>query len=193
MKNTVFYLVLFLSLSYLTSCAPPAQPTNPPPSLKISDLEGVWATHYSLGTTDTIIINSDGTFQQVFEDSHEEYLFDSGWSQWTLEKLPNGTVRLHLHGGRYYLDGISLAETNGRKNPDHPCLEEDCTWGLKPRSFYDPFTDEPVQMVNELILVILVDARGNLILHHIWTSSDRGFLLIDKDREIFYREISKSP
>ena len=30
MKNTVFYLVLFLSLSYLTSCAPPAQPTNPP-------------------------------------------------------------------------------------------------------------------------------------------------------------------
>ncbi len=30
MKNTVFYLVLFLSLSYLTSCAPPAQPTFPP-------------------------------------------------------------------------------------------------------------------------------------------------------------------
>jgi hypothetical protein len=30
MKNTVFYLVLFLSLSYLTSCASPAQPTNPP-------------------------------------------------------------------------------------------------------------------------------------------------------------------
>src|SRR5688572_2069833 len=30
MKNTVFYLVLFLSLSYVTSCAPPAQPTNPP-------------------------------------------------------------------------------------------------------------------------------------------------------------------
>ena len=30
MKNTVFYLVLFISLSYLTSCAPPAQPTDPP-------------------------------------------------------------------------------------------------------------------------------------------------------------------
>src|SRR5688572_11850335 len=30
MKNTFFYLVLFLSLSYVTSCAPPAQPTNPP-------------------------------------------------------------------------------------------------------------------------------------------------------------------
>jgi hypothetical protein len=30
MKNTVFYLVLFLSLSYVMSCAPPAQPTNPP-------------------------------------------------------------------------------------------------------------------------------------------------------------------
>ena len=30
MKNTIFYLVLFLSLSYVTSCAPPVQPTNPP-------------------------------------------------------------------------------------------------------------------------------------------------------------------
>ena len=30
MKNTVFYLVLFLSLSYVTSCAPPAQPTALP-------------------------------------------------------------------------------------------------------------------------------------------------------------------
>src|SRR5687767_5918634 len=30
MKNTFFYLVLFLSLSYVTSCAPPAQPTDPP-------------------------------------------------------------------------------------------------------------------------------------------------------------------
>lgn len=29
MKNTVFYLVLFLSLSCLPSCAPPDQPTAP--------------------------------------------------------------------------------------------------------------------------------------------------------------------
>ena len=150
-KKSVIAIALFVLVAFMlmvNACS--INPTNPSPSLKVSDLEGVWATHYSPGTTDRIIINSDGTFQQVFEDSHEEYLFDSGWSQWTLEKLPNGTVRLHLHGGHYYLDGISLAETNGRKNPDHPCLGEDCTWGLEPRSFYDPFTDELVQMVDEL-------------------------------------------
>lgn len=30
MKTTVFYLIIFLSLRYVTSCSPPAQPTDPP-------------------------------------------------------------------------------------------------------------------------------------------------------------------
>ena len=30
MKKTAFYLILLLSLSYVTGCAPPAQPTEPP-------------------------------------------------------------------------------------------------------------------------------------------------------------------
>lgn len=30
MKKAAFYLILFISLSYLTSCKPPAQPTNSP-------------------------------------------------------------------------------------------------------------------------------------------------------------------
>src|SRR5688572_4826757 len=29
-KKTAFYLMILFSLSYVTSCAPPAQPTNPP-------------------------------------------------------------------------------------------------------------------------------------------------------------------
>ncbi len=189
--SIILFTLIIASLLVAKACS--TNLDNPPPSLRISDLEGVWRTHYSPGTTDIIIIRSDETFKQVFEDSDEEYIFDSGWNHLTLEKSQNGTIRLHLQGGRYYLEGISVAETNGRKNPDQPCLGTDCTWGLKPRSFYDPFADELVQMVNELILVVKGDSKGNLTLHHIWTSSDRGFLLIDKDREIFYREANKSP
>lgn len=186
---TMLFILIILVLT-VNSCS--IRFTNPSPNLESSDLEGMWTAHYSLGTTDTITLKPDGTFRQIFRDADEEYVFDSGRNHWTLEKLPNGIIRLHLYGGRYYLDGISLAEANGRKNPDDPCLDTDCAWGLQPRSFYDPFGNELLQMVDELILVAQVDAAGNLILHHVWTSSDRGFLLIDKDREIFYRETSKS-
>jgi len=162
--------------------------TNPSPNLKSSDFEGVWMTHYSRGTTDTITINADGTFRQVFENSRQDYVFDSGWNHWALEKLQNGELRLRLQGGRFYNEGITLAERKGRKDPSHPCLDTDCTWGLESRSFYDPFADELVEMADKLVLVVVLDSRGNLILHHVWSTSDRGFLLFNKDSEIFNRE-----
>lgn len=184
--RTITLLILGSFILIVNACS--TKPVNPSPSLMISDLAGTWTTQYTLGTTDTITINSDGTFNQLYEDTRKEYVFNSGWNQLTLEKLTSGITRLHLFGGRYYLEGISLAETNGRKKPDEPCLGTDCTWGLTPRSFYDPYAEEIVQMVDELLLVIQVDSRGNFMLHHIWTSSDRGFLLIDEDREIFSRK-----
>jgi hypothetical protein len=161
---------------------------NPPTDLKASDLEGVWVTHYARGTTDTITINDDRTFRQVFEDSRDGYVFDSGWNQWTLEKLESGETRLHLQGGRFYSEDITLAERNGRKDPNSPCLESDCTWGFEPDPFYDPFADELVDMVDKLILVVLLDSRDNLILHHMWSSVDSGFLLFNKDSEYFIRD-----
>ena len=102
-------------------------------------------------------------------------------------------VRIHLYGARYYLAGIELAETNGRRELKNPCLTRtDCSWGLEPREFYDPFIDELVQMVDELILDVRVDGSGNLVLHHMWTSSDRGFALIGGNEEIFFRTASAS-
>lgn len=160
--------------------------TNPP-DLQSSDLEGLWLTHYTSRTTDTITIKADETFRQVFKNSRQNYVFDSGWNKWTLEKLQNGETRLHLQGGRFYLEGIPLAEKNGRRNPGNPCLGGDCSWGLGPDPFYDPFSDELVEMVDKLVLVVLLDSRGNLILHHIWSSSDNGFLLFNKDMEYFTR------
>jgi hypothetical protein len=161
--------------------------TQPHPDLESSELEGIWITHYSRGTTDTITLNSDGTFRQVFEDSRRDYVFDSGWNSWTLERLQSGEIRLHLQGGRFYLEDIQLAERNGRRDPDNPCLDVNCKWGLQPDPFYDPFANELVEMVDKLVLVVLLDSRDNLILHHVWSTSDRGFLLFDKDMEYFKR------
>ena len=157
--------------------------TNPSHDLKNLDLEGEWVTHYSGGTTDTLTINSNGTFRQVFENSRQDYVFNSGWNMWTLERLENGVFRLHLQGARFYNEGNSLAERNGRKNPGSPCLDTDCEWGFQPDPFYDPFTDELIEMVDKRVLVVLLDSRENLILHHVWSSSDRGFLLFNKDHE----------
>jgi hypothetical protein len=183
--------VFVILLAMLNSCS--TRFINPPSDLSISDLQGVWIARYSKESTDIITINSDTTYNQVFKDDIQNYVFDSGWSTLTLEDLPNGMKRLHLDGARYYAEGIFLAETNGRKNPDTPCLEEDCTWGLQARLFYDPFADELIQMVDRLILVVLVDPQGNLVLHHLWTSSDRGFLIISWDREVFYRDAATFP
>jgi hypothetical protein len=154
---------------------------NPPQNLTLMDLVGKWTASYSPDKIDSINIDADGNFTQIYENTHIKYVFKSEKNQLALEKLTNGIIRLHLPGGRYYLEGISVAETNGRSVSNEPL-------GLKYSPFYDPFANTAVKMVDELILVVKVDTKGNLILHHMWTSSDRGFLIFNADREIFYRE-----
>jgi hypothetical protein len=175
-------IVLTLIVTATFACGQADQFASPL-TVSVSDLEGVWEARYVFGN-DMLTIKSDGTFRQVYENSRENYVFDSGWNQWTLEKLPNEIVRLHLQGGRYYPAGISLAEMDGKI----PCIENDCTLEGLPHGFYDPFAEEIVYMINELLLVVKLDPMNNLILHHVWTSSDEGFALIGGDKEIFYRE-----
>ena len=190
--NTGKYLAIGIALTLIVIatlvCVRTNQFTNPS-SLKMSDLEGVWVAHYASGMNDILTLKADGTFRQVFENSREKYVYDSGWNQWTLEELPKGIVRLHLKGGRYYLAGISFGENDGKI----PCIGNDCTLEGWPRGFHDPFADEIVYMVDELLLVVQIDSTNGLILHHMWTSSDRGFLVIGGDREIFFRETNVTP
>lgn len=154
---------------------------NPSPNLSLLELTGTWTTQYSPDETDTITIDADGNFSQLYRNIEKEYVFNSGKDQASLEKLTTGIIRLHLPGGRYYLEGIKLAETNGRIEQNEPL-------GLIDRPFYDPFADATVKMVDELVLIVLVNPKGDLILHHLWRSSDRGFLVFNADSEIFYRE-----
>ena len=176
-------IALMLTVFGAIACGGANEFTNPH-NLETSDLAGVWIATYASGETDKLTINADGTFRQIFESARENYSFDSGWNQWTLEELPSGIFRLQLQGGRYFLTGVSFGETDGKI----PCIGSDCTLEGVPYGYYDPFANEVVHMSGQLILIIKQDSNNRLILHHVWTSSDRGFLLFGGEKEIFYRK-----
>ena len=166
-KHVLSQIILPVVCLLLVSCSEPLG--SPTTTVQISDLIGTWVAHYGEGRTDTITLKSDGTFKQVYQDVKNNYAFETPCNEWNLEHLPNGVLRMHLHGARYYLEGITIAEKDGRKDPKNPCLTpEDCTWGLEPLFFYDPYTDELVKMIDELLLDVRADEAGNLLLHHLW-------------------------
>jgi hypothetical protein len=190
-KNLLLLIIRLAFCLLLVSCSEPlGGPTTP---VQISDLTGTWVAHYGEDTTDTIVLKDDGTFRQVYQDVNKNYIFETTWNEWNLDQLPSGVIRIHLHGARYYLEGIIIAEKDGRKDPENPCLTpDDCTWGLEPLLFYDPYAHELVEMLDELLLDVRADKSGNLLLHHLWTSSDRGFAIIGGKQELFFRSTPTS-
>lgn len=178
-KNSLVIVSSLLCLLGLLIQGCSNKSTYPSSDLTLSDLAGTWVAQYSPDEIDTIAIDVDGTFTQFYEDTKSGYIYKSEKDLAYLAIL-NG-FQLHFPGGRYYLEGIELAESDGTVILNAPL-------GERHIPFYDPFTDTIVKMVDELILVIRMKPDGTLILHHIWTSSDRGFLLFNGDNEIFFRK-----
>lgn len=163
---------------------------NPPATLQVSDLSGIWEAHYNSGGVDRLVITPESTFQQSY--SQLGYSFKTEWSKLRMERFPDGRVRLHLEGARYYLEGIEFAELNGRR---YPCPAEDldkCLGRLEmgPFHFYDPIVRDFVEMLGKLVLNVRSDSSGQLILMHMWTSSDDGFPIIGEDETEFHRIMS---
>lgn len=161
--------------------------SNPPSTFQNSDLANTWEVRYGERGIDRLILKQDGTFKQIYQDyTEEDYVYETSWNEWWVERSSNGKVLVHLQGARYYLAGIRIAELDGMGNP---CPEEspDCYSGHNPRSFYDPIADDTIHMVKELVLNVRSDSSGDLLLHHMWISSDRGFALIGGEREEFRR------
>ncbi len=185
MKNELIrYLILFTCISYLSAgCT--AGYKNPPKDIDGFSLIGTWRTEYGGHQIDTIVISDDRTFIQRFEDTKNDYLFETE-GEWYLERLSDGSVYLHLVNGRYYVAGITRAERDGR---GLPCTQEfpDCWWENEPFLFYDPYSDRFVEMVDKLVLTIRVDYTGNIVLHHLCTSSDGAFAIIGYEKDIFYK------
>jgi hypothetical protein len=152
----------------------------PPPTFHDSDLVGTWETRYAgwpVGDLDRLTLREDGTFRQVYENYIlKDYIYETQWEEWWVEHLPDGEVRVHLEGARYYASGITIAELDGLGLPC-PTSQPGCTGEprLPPHSFYDPFAREYLYMEGELVLNVRVDSAGELLLHHMWWHSDRGF------------------
>jgi len=161
----------------------------PPASLQESDLLGTWQTSYWRSGVDTLIIRKDGTFKQIYRSMREkDYVYETPWNKWWLERLSDGRVRLHLDGARFYIAGIGFAEQEGLHAPC-PDYWPDCRMGEQPPAFgfYDPYGEEFVEMVEELVLNVRCDSSGKIVLHHMWDSSDRGFALFGGEKEVFLR------
>jgi hypothetical protein len=169
----------------------PFKPISEPISLE--ELEGVWENEYSEKRQDTIVITSEGKFIQKYqeqEEGNDVFTFETQPSNFWIEFLNDGRAYLHLTGARYYFDGISGYERHF--NFQVPCNNEnnpECKQGKQPIAFhaYDWIGQEWVEMNDELILNIRLDSKGNIILVHMWSYSDRGFPIIGGEAEIFRR------
>ena len=177
-------LSVFVMVTVCLSCCTVFEPhleqpySNPSATFQDSDLVGVWEVHYMEWGSDKLILKTDGTFKQVYQDSTVEgYVYETPWNEWSVEYFPDGRARLHLEGARYYLAGIRIAELDGISSPNSE----------SPFSFYDPVTEEFLTMVGELVLNVRKDSSGELVLLHMWTDFDRGFAAIGGEAEEFHR------
>lgn len=154
-------LLLLVLLLLPVTCQAPY--SNPPATFQDSDLVGIWEAHYWGGGVDRLIIRADGTFKQIYRKSDCEY--KTPWNKWWVERLPDGRARVHLEGARYYLIWVERGDY----------------------LFHDPFGNESIEMTEELVLNIRRLSSGEIILHHMWDSSDRGFAIIGGEAEMFRR------
>ena len=157
-------LLAFAIILLISACKPGFE--NPPLDLEEADLVGTWETHYSKHRIDKLQLKADGTFKQMYEEhTGKGYVFETPWNEWELEQIPGGLMRVRLRGARYFL-ASPATQASG---------------------FYDPFAREFLHPVEELVLAVRMDSDGELILHHMWTSADRGFALFGEGKEFFRR------
>lgn len=202
MDKRILYLVIsivLISTFLLIGCskdinlASEAPFLDPPKNLDTIELSGTWTTNYMEWGTDKIIIRSDGKYKQIYSDKNVNdgnYEYETPWDDWWVESFPDGRKHLHLSGAKYFLEGVAASEKFG--GSFLPCTDDNpsCENGLIKVPFlaYDWIGDEFVETQNELILNVRVDSDGNIILVHLWISSDRGFPLIGGESEIFRKE-----
>ena len=135
----------------------------PPATFDDGDLVGIWRAHYD-GRVDTLILNADGTFKQVYEErQREDYVYETPWNEWWVERYPDGRARVYLKGARFYEQGRVIAEEGG-------CYRD---W-----MFYDQVAKKYVTMPDTLVVNLRVDSSGEpLLLHLSCTSGVTGGLL----------------
>jgi len=175
------------SLASVLTCL--QEPYDAPPlGFDEADLVGTWEVQYTERSIDTLVLRADGTFKQVYQNRAEDYTFETPWNEWWVETMGDGAIRLHLQGGRYYPDGILIAELDGVGLPC-PESEADCWEGLDlpAYGFYDPVQNDTVFMVAELALNARCDSSGELLLLHMCPAPDECFVVFGCEAGQFRR------
>ncbi len=138
---------------------------NPPQNFQESYLVGTWQAHYGVNRIDTLIIRSDGYYQQIYHEPNG-YNYEGSWNKWYIEYGNKNKIYLHLEKMVFFPLGREWSQ-NGSQN-----LFSD----IQP--FYNPDEDTSVKMINEIILRIhRVEGRWaprNIILVHMVTDPDMG-------------------
>ncbi len=185
MQRSKRWAVVIAALIVLSGAGCEAKFSTAPSEIQIGDLAGTWEGRYHLGA-DRLILRPDGRFRQIYRDSYRVgYSYETPWNRWWLERFPDGRVWVHLQGARYYLDGIEVAELEGIS--PFPLPESVEGGGERPELFYDPFSDQLVEMVGEVILNVRQTPSGELILYHMWPSSDNAFPILERDSRVLHR------
>lgn len=142
--------------------------SSPTTTFNQRELFGTWEARYG-SNQDFISINEDGFFKQKYIGENN-YIFLSDKNKWSLEYFPDGRIRLHLAGARYYYAGVSFFEYN--------------TTNL---ILYDPFSKTVVDLKDELILTLVYKNSGQLILHQMLRGPDEGFPIFDTGNQYFQK------
>ncbi|HUW96177.1 MAG TPA: hypothetical protein VMW58_10355 [Anaerolineae bacterium] len=144
--------------------------SNPPSTLQDADFVGTWEARYG-ESIDRLTFKADGTFRQLYDDGYDEdYVYETPWNKWSLERFPDGRLRICLEGARFYEEGIRVAEQGV---------------GLERWVFYDPVSNESVDMRAKVVLNVRIDRSGELLLYHMWSSADEGFAIVGCERNMF--------
>jgi hypothetical protein len=142
----------------------------PPATFEDEDLVGIWRARYD-GRVDTLILRADGTFKQIYQDRYDEdYVYETPWSDWWVERYADGRVRVYLEGARFYEEGTTVAEEGGRYRD----------W-----TFYDQVAGELVTIPDMLVLNLRMDSSGEPLLLHVWSGPGETFALLGCERNIF--------
>jgi hypothetical protein len=106
--TTVFLLT---TAALLAACSlPTPEPTRHgwrcspvPEGFSEADLVGVWQSRYVAGAvTDTSVLDRDGFYEQIYDDTLADVHFTISGNQWYLVNRTDGGIYLHLVGAEYH-------------------------------------------------------------------------------------------
>ncbi len=119
-KVLISFLILGLVMMCCCLWTPfPPRVANPPETFNEEELVGVWKADYShyrcvesevtkqvSSLAEWLVLRGDKTFYQVLQDRRGKIPDQRAQGTWWVERFPDGAMRLHLEGGRFFAAAV---------------------------------------------------------------------------------------